>query len=65
MVQRLPEGTILVFPIALRKTQDQETWDPFNNGQKPYEIYLGGLESIGFGNCRVTVKSIKTEEKKS
>ena len=56
-VEALPEGTILAFPIALRKTQEQETWDPFNNDLKPYEIYLGGLESIGFGNCRVTVKT--------
>lgn len=56
-VEALPEGTFLVFPIAIRKTQDQGTWDPFNNGQKPYEIYLGGLESIGFGNCRITVKT--------
>jgi CRISPR-associated protein Cmr4 len=64
-VEALPEGTFLAFPIAIRKTQDQAIWDPFNNQLKPYEIYLGGLESIGFGNCRVTVQGIKTEEKKS
>jgi len=64
-VEALPEGTILVFPIAIRKTQEKECWDPFNNQLKPYEIYLGGLESIGFGNCRITVKGIETGEKKS
>lgn len=64
-VEALPEGTFLAFPIAIRKTQEQETWDPFNNKLKSYEIYLGGLESVGFGNCRVTVQGIKPEEKKS
>lgn len=64
-VEALPEGTFLAFPIAIRKTQEQEAWDPFDNNQQPYEIYLGGLESIGFGNCRVTIQGIKTEEKKS
>jgi len=64
-VEALPEGTILAFPIAIRKTKEQGTWDPFNNQLKPYEIYLGGLESIGFGNCRVTVQGIKAGEENS
>ncbi|MBF2049019.1 MAG: type III-B CRISPR module RAMP protein Cmr4 [Elainella sp. C42_A2020_010] len=64
-VEALPEGTILVFPIAIRKTKDQETWDPFDSGLKPHEVYLGGLESIGFGNCRVTVKGVKAGEQES
>jgi len=64
-VEALPEGTFLAFPIAIRKTQEQAIWDPFNNNQHPHEIYLGGLESIGFGNCRVTVQGIKMEAKKS
>jgi CRISPR-associated protein Cmr4 len=64
-VEALPEGTFLAFPIAIRKPPEQEAWDPFNNNRQPYEIYLGGLESIGFGNCRITVQCIKSEEKKS
>lgn len=64
-VEALPESTMLAFPIAIRETKDQESWDPFNNQLKPYEIYLGGLESIGFGNCRVAVKGFKSGEQQS
>lgn len=47
-VEALPEGSILIFPIALKKTG----WQPF--GEKTsQELYFGGLESIGFGHCRV------------
>lgn len=53
--EALPEGTILVFPIALRKTD--ATWNPFNNKRKA-EMYLGGLESIGFGYCELTLKGV-------
>ncbi|NJK74439.1 MAG: type III-B CRISPR module RAMP protein Cmr4 [Microcoleus sp. SU_5_6] len=49
-VEALPEGTVLVFPIALKQTG----WQPF--GEDNYsELYFGGLESIGFGHCRVTL----------
>lgn len=50
-VEALPEGSILVFPIALKNPN----WKPFN-GSDTDELYFGGLESIGFGRCRVTVK---------
>ncbi|MBF2075530.1 MAG: type III-B CRISPR module RAMP protein Cmr4 [Synechococcales cyanobacterium C42_A2020_086] len=46
--EALPEGSIMVFPIALKESG----WKPFGNGQSS-ELYFGGLESIGFGRCRV------------
>ncbi len=63
--EALPEGSILVFPIALKQTG----WKPFGEipssdsteesttSPKPYsaELYFGGLESIGFGRCRVVL----------
>ena len=53
-VEALPEGTILTFPIAIRPTKDK-TWNPFN-GSLQSETYLGGLESIGFGHCQISLK---------
>ncbi|MCU0551670.1 MAG: RAMP superfamily CRISPR-associated protein [Leptolyngbya sp. Prado105] len=53
--EALPEGSQLVFPIAIRDTAE-EPWQPFGAGRLSDEIYLGGLESIGFGNCQVTLK---------
>lgn len=54
-VEALPEGTVMVFPIALKKTG----WAPFADDQgqasKTQELYFGGLESIGFGRCQVTL----------
>lgn len=50
-VEALPEGSILVFPIALK----QSGWQPFGNGVTSQELYFGGLESIGFGRCHVTL----------
>lgn len=53
--EALPEGTILVFPIAIKESKNgNEKWQPFPNSNEG-EIYLGGLESIGFGNCQVIV----------
>lgn len=53
--EALPEGSILVFPIALK----QGGWEPFGEitPSAPYasELYFGGLESIGFGRCRVSL----------
>jgi CRISPR-associated protein Cmr4 len=49
-VEALPEGSILVFPIALK----EQGWQPFGD-QEADELYFGGLESIGFGRCRVTL----------
>jgi CRISPR-associated protein Cmr4 len=54
--EALPEGTIMVFPIALRERQAAAgQWNPFEQSN---EVYLGGLESIGFGNCEITLKGI-------
>jgi len=46
--EALPEGSLLVFPIALK----QSGWQPFAE-QAIYPLYFGGLESIGFGRCNV------------
>lgn len=54
--EALPEGTIMVFPIAIRETDTEDSWKPFKAGNQTGEIYLGGLESIGFGNCQITLK---------
>lgn len=59
--EALPEGTLMVFPIAIRDMKDKQTdkrWQPFGKGQSIGEIYLGGLESIGFGHCLVTLKEV-------
>jgi CRISPR-associated protein Cmr4 len=55
-VEALPEGSILVFPIAIKA----EGWHPFVN-QKSQDLYFGGLESIGFGRCYVTLASKEYE----
>ncbi|HEY9700079.1 MAG TPA: type III-B CRISPR module RAMP protein Cmr4 [Trichocoleus sp.] len=54
--EALPEGTIMVFPIAIRDTDSKTSWKPFGKEEQSGEIYLGGLESIGFGNCQITLK---------
>ncbi|MGK7933690.1 MAG: RAMP superfamily CRISPR-associated protein [Microcystaceae cyanobacterium] len=58
-VEALPEGTVLVFPIALK----ERGWQPFKllgipendnaDNKEIYPLYFGGLESIGFGRCDV------------
>ncbi|MBU6345648.1 MULTISPECIES: type III-B CRISPR module RAMP protein Cmr4 [Cylindrospermopsis] len=54
--EALPEGTILVFPIAIRNNiQGEQKWQAFGTSNTG-DIYLGGLESIGFGHCQLTVK---------
>jgi CRISPR-associated protein Cmr4 len=64
--EALPEGTILVFPIAIKEEKENqndsenkkpEKWQPFTNTYTD-EIYLGGLESIGFGHCTLTIKEV-------
>jgi CRISPR-associated protein Cmr4 len=64
--EALPEGTFLVFPIAIRQDRKKEKqqeaennklnkkWQPFTD-KNTENIYLGGLESIGFGNCKITI----------
>jgi CRISPR-associated protein Cmr4 len=55
--EALPEETILAFPLAARKADDLKQWQPFGKvGQNEDELYLGGLESIGFGHCSVKIK---------
>lgn len=54
-VEALPEETILVFPVAHRADEKGQTWKPFTG--KEY-IYLGGLESIGFGHCELVLKGV-------
>jgi CRISPR-associated protein Cmr4 len=49
-VEALPESSLLVFPIALK----QKGWKPFGDSASE-ELYFGGLESVGFGRCRVTL----------
>ncbi|MBO9998123.1 MAG: type III-B CRISPR module RAMP protein Cmr4 [Cyanobacteria bacterium SID2] len=52
--EALPENTILVFPVAVRKQEDLRNWSPFGeNTTDKDEMYFGGLESIGFGHCLV------------
>ena len=50
-VEALPEGSVLVFPIALKQTG----WQPFGENEPSSELYFGGLESVGFGRCQVTL----------
>lgn len=49
-VEALPESSVLIFPIALKETG----WQPFG-GETSTELYFGGLESIGFGRCKVII----------
>ena len=54
--EALPEGSVLVFPIALKR----KGWKPFGEQENlsdvySSELYFGGLESIGFGRCRVSL----------
>mgnify|MGYP006424889491 FL=1 len=50
-VEALPEGSVLVFPIALKK----RGWNPFADSDSK-ELYFGGLESVGFGRSQVILK---------
>ncbi|MBW4619368.1 MAG: hypothetical protein KME17_08420 [Cyanosarcina radialis HA8281-LM2] len=55
-VEALPEGSILIFPIAIKKAG----WHPFGN-RASQNLYFGGLESIGFGRCQVKLASEEYE----
>ena len=52
-VEALPEGSVLVFPMALKEAG----WQPFGE-KNEQEMYFGGLESIGFGRCSVTIAEV-------
>jgi CRISPR-associated protein Cmr4 len=54
-LEALPEGSVLVFPMAL-KPDPTKTWQPFD-GSPSQDLYFGGLESVGFGRCNVSLMS--------
>jgi CRISPR-associated protein Cmr4 len=70
-LEALPEGSILVFPTAIKQKKDSQesqwqgalectewkTIQDENNlvTRSSKELYFGGLESIGFGRCHVTL----------
>ncbi|MEM7758483.1 MAG: type III-B CRISPR module RAMP protein Cmr4 [Cyanobacteria bacterium P01_A01_bin.40] len=55
-VEALPEGSVLVFPVGMKK----EGWQPLGDSNSE-ELYFGGLESIGFGRCQVTITKLDEE----
>ncbi len=59
-VEALPEGSVLVFPIAI-KPDDAQSWKPFGS-QPDGELYFGGLESVGFGRCEVSLGTPALQE---
>jgi CRISPR-associated protein Cmr4 len=59
-VEALPVGSLLIFPIAI-KPDNAAAWDPFR-GKTTQEIYFGGLESVGFGRCAVSLSAPSAQE---
>jgi CRISPR-associated protein Cmr4 len=59
-VEALPEGSVLVFPLAI-KPEGAADWKPFGSTDSQ-ELYFGGLESVGFGRCDVTLAAPATQE---
>jgi CRISPR-associated protein Cmr4 len=63
-LEALPEGTMMIFPVAIRKPSADEQnpgdWKPLSeaNGSEG-EMYFGGLESIGMGRCQVSLHNVK------
>lgn len=57
--EALPEDTQMIFAVALREDKDNpdKQWQPFGES-KTGEVFLGGLESIGFGLCEVTIEEV-------
>ena len=51
-VEAIPEGSVLIFPVAMKT--DAEEW--LKSSSNRMELYFGGLESIGFGRCQVTLQ---------
>ena len=66
-VEALPEKTVLVFPAAFKKTEDNPNpWSDFVQEAKletRKELYFGGLESVGFGRTQVTLHEAETAAK--
>lgn len=66
-VEALPEGSVLVFPTALRKTFQGRaiSWEDYAQDTDlacPREVYFGGLESVGFGRSQVILKPYPTSQ---
>lgn len=61
-VEALPEGSVLIFPLAL-KPDAAKDWTPFHTDVKR-DLYFGGLESVGFGRCEVTLVNPTNQEVK-
>ena len=59
-VEALPEGSVLIFPLAL-KPEEAGDWTPFGT-RSSQELYFGGLESVGFGRCEVTLLNPAAKE---
>jgi CRISPR-associated protein Cmr4 len=63
-VEALPEKSVLIFPIAIKPTDNKpEPWPEFleefkdkPESEDKKELYFGGLESVGFGRSEVTLK---------
>jgi CRISPR-associated protein Cmr4 len=60
-VEALPEGTILIFPLAMKEMHEGKDvkWNDYlidADMENSREFYFGGLESIGFGRTTVTVR---------
>jgi CRISPR-associated protein Cmr4 len=65
-VEALPEGTILTFPVALRKSYEglPISWEDFAKAGEilqSKELYFGGLESVGFGRTKVSLTSTSSQ----
>ena len=55
--EALPEETVMVFPFAARTTESLGEWPPFETRDRNEdELYFGGLESVGYGHCSVSLK---------
>jgi len=52
-LEAMPEGSVLIFPLAL-KPKEADDWKPFATSSSQ-DLYFGGLESVGFGRCEVTL----------
>jgi CRISPR-associated protein Cmr4 len=78
-VEALPEGSILIFPVAVKEKKEKKDTNPEEkwkdvlattewNETVPFiskELYFGGLESIGFGRCYVTLTGQYFNEEKN
>ncbi|NEQ95618.1 MAG: type III-B CRISPR module RAMP protein Cmr4 [Cyanothece sp. SIO2G6] len=66
-VEALPEGTVMIFPMALRKTFQSR---PVEHNKflkdslltQSKEMYFGGLESVGFGRTSVMVNLLEEQK---